>query len=372
MKMLLAEICGPLFLLFLILFVGTIVGMIRIRGISLGLASILILSILTGYLLPSEITNGGFPDTMKLFSSFGTSLFLAVVGLSAGYEWAKGERKKRIASFLIGGGMVLLNFLSALLIGQLDSVINESCLFGTFCGAMTSTPGLAALCESNHILTASATVGYGGAYLFGVIGVVLFVQLMPRDTDSLPAAEKTCTQNDENTTLLTGMASLCAVIVCGRILGTVRLPVSSFSPGTSGGILCSGMLIGHLSKKCFGKRLLEKKSAEAFRNLGLAVFFVGTGVPAGMTLLSGFSARSLAYGILFTLFPILLGYLLARKIFPHSVDTALCIVCGIMTSTPAIGVLWGQKNRNVDTVSYSLSYTGALLAMVFSMRICAV
>ena len=44
-------------------------------------------------------------------------------------------------------------------------------------GALTSTPGLAAALQATHDPLAS--VGYGIAYPFGVLAVVLFVQLLP-------------------------------------------------------------------------------------------------------------------------------------------------------------------------------------------------
>ena len=51
---------------------------------------------------------------------------------------------------------------------------------GLLTGALTSTPGLAAAQEAAGGLADLATTGYAIAYPFGVIGVVLFVQLVPR------------------------------------------------------------------------------------------------------------------------------------------------------------------------------------------------
>ena len=50
---------------------------------------------------------------------------------------------------------------------------------GMMNGALTSTPGLAAALEATN-QNPMASVGYGIAYPFGVVGVVLFVQLLPR------------------------------------------------------------------------------------------------------------------------------------------------------------------------------------------------
>ena len=49
---------------------------------------------------------------------------------------------------------------------------------GLMTGALTCTPGLAAVIEASGSDTAS--IGYGIAYPFGVVGVVLFVQLLPK------------------------------------------------------------------------------------------------------------------------------------------------------------------------------------------------
>ena len=49
---------------------------------------------------------------------------------------------------------------------------------GLFTGALTSTPGLAAAIEATHSPVAS--IGYGIAYPFGVIGVILFIKMAPK------------------------------------------------------------------------------------------------------------------------------------------------------------------------------------------------
>lgn len=51
---------------------------------------------------------------------------------------------------------------------------------GIFAGAMTSTPALAAASEALPAGGERVAVGYGLAYPFGVVAVVLFVQLLPR------------------------------------------------------------------------------------------------------------------------------------------------------------------------------------------------
>jgi putative transport protein len=49
---------------------------------------------------------------------------------------------------------------------------------GLLTGSLTSTPGLAAAIETTQ--SSMASIGYGIAYPFGVIGVILFVRLFPK------------------------------------------------------------------------------------------------------------------------------------------------------------------------------------------------
>lgn len=55
--------------------------------------------------------------------------------------------------------------------------IDKNIAIGLLSGALTSTPGLAAAIVSTQ--SSLASIGYGIAYPFGVIGVILFVRLYP-------------------------------------------------------------------------------------------------------------------------------------------------------------------------------------------------
>ena len=56
--------------------------------------------------------------------------------------------------------------------------IDTPSVVGLIAGALTSTPGLAVAIDSTH--SPLASIAYGIAYPFGVIGVILFVKLLPR------------------------------------------------------------------------------------------------------------------------------------------------------------------------------------------------
>lgn len=56
--------------------------------------------------------------------------------------------------------------------------IDTPSLVGLIAGALTSTPGLAVAIDSTQ--SPLASIAYGIAYPFGVIGVILFVKLLPK------------------------------------------------------------------------------------------------------------------------------------------------------------------------------------------------
>ena len=110
----------------------------------------------------------------------GLALFVYCVGLSAGNRFfsaiAKQGSKLAIMSAVIVGVSALFTCLFGIWF-KVPAGISS----GIFAGACTSTPALAAATESLPGASGSGvSIGYGIAYPFGVVGVVLFVQLLPR------------------------------------------------------------------------------------------------------------------------------------------------------------------------------------------------
>lgn len=164
---------SPVFVLFAVLSVGMALGRITIKGVSLGSSGVLFAALLAGHFhlrIPQGVTE------------LGTAIFVYCVGLGVGNRF--------FASLCSKGSKLVL--LSLLVVGTAWGVTLASCMLfhidsaigvGLFAGACTSTPGLAAAAEALQSAgrnTDTVNIGYGVAYPFGVIGVVLFVQLLPR------------------------------------------------------------------------------------------------------------------------------------------------------------------------------------------------
>lgn len=164
---------NPTFVLFAILALGLALGKISVKGISLGSSGVLFVALAAGHFqlkVPAGVTE------------IGTALFVYCVGLGVGNRFfaslrSKGSKLVLLALVVVGLAWGTA-YLACLLFG-IDSAIGA----GLFAGACTSTPGLAAAVEalqSSSGDTSAVNIGYGVAYPFGVIGVVLFVQLLPR------------------------------------------------------------------------------------------------------------------------------------------------------------------------------------------------
>ncbi|MCQ2364184.1 MAG: YidE/YbjL duplication [Akkermansia sp.] len=163
----------PVFVLFAVLALGLALGRISLKGVSLGSSGVLFVALAAGH-FGLSVPNG--------VTELGTALFVYCVGLGAGNRFFASLRSR-------GAGLVLL---SLVVVGTAWCITYAGCeLFGIshavgaglFAGACTSTPGLAAATEALQQAgadTAAVNIGYGVVYPFGVVGVVLFVQVLPR------------------------------------------------------------------------------------------------------------------------------------------------------------------------------------------------
>ncbi|MDL4842981.1 aspartate:alanine exchanger family transporter [Aquibacillus rhizosphaerae] len=158
----------PLILLFVILFIGSWIGQTKIKGLGLGSAGVLLVAMVFGHF--------GY-QISPIIQNFGLSLFIVAVGLQAGPRFFRMIRSSGIIFGIIGLLIVLVAAITTIIVSNIFH-LSPALSIGLMTGALTSTPGLAAALEATNDPLAS--VGYGIAYPFGVLAVVLFVQLLPR------------------------------------------------------------------------------------------------------------------------------------------------------------------------------------------------
>lgn len=362
------NLISPLSLVFIVLILGYYLGNIKCWGISLDLSGVLIVAVLFGCVVISNDTINEVIDirtlknNMQIYSSLGTALFVSVIGITAGYSFNL-RTLKNARAILIGFLMVLSSFMLMKLISVLDKGISYSKLLGALCGALTTTPGLSAITELDAVISGEAMLAYGGTYLLGVIATMLCVQLFAKKSNMVVEIEEKI--SDENHSAIGGLLQIGITIILGQVIGTIRL--GAFTIGQSGGVLCVGIVLGMIVKKCFSHKIASAKAMGLYRNFGLVLFFVGNGIPAGMSLSSGFDVKLFFYGTLMSIVPICSGVIFS-KLFSRD-NSVSSIVAGGMTSTPAVGVLL-RKQCQVSLESYSMAYVGALLTIILLVRSC--
>ncbi len=159
--------------LFGILFLGLALGNISFKGIALGSSGVLFVAMVAGHYglkIPSGI------------SAIGTALFVYCVGLGVGNRFFSSLKSQGKKLIILASTIVLAGWLTAWGLSELMG-IDLTIGAGIFAGACTSTPALAASLEAAKTAgldESGINIAYGLAYPFGVIGIVLFVQLFPR------------------------------------------------------------------------------------------------------------------------------------------------------------------------------------------------
>ena len=285
---------------------------------------------------------------------------------------------------LMGAVIIALGILTAVIVMKVSG-ISSSLAAGLLTGGLTSTPGLSA--AKDVVADPDAvTAGYGIAYIFGVIGVVLFVQIIPKlsraDMDAERAklaqsssAAKEEVKEEKKRKLLDldghGFAAFALAAIVGTFVGMIKIPLSAdglsgtcFSLTTTGGCLLTSLVFGHFAHIGPVNVTPKGSTLKIFKELGLILFLVGAGIAGGAKFVDLFKFSYFIYGIVMTVVPMILGYLFAKYVLKLSMLNNLGSLTGAMTSTPALGTLIGVSKTDDVASAYAATYPIALIAVV--------
>ncbi len=364
---------NTMMMVFLIAIIGYAVGRIKVCGLDLGTAGILLVALVFGHFgveIPSVVRE------------MGLILFVTSVGYIAGPKFFRNFKANAKSYVSLGLIVIIAGALTCVAIIKIFKIPTDIAV-GMMTGALTSTPGLAAATEATKSVNAS--IGYGIAYPFGVVGVVLFVQLIPRILKVDMEAERakftsvTSVEVKESKKKLIDMDDMGffpfgLAIVLGIILAKIVIPLpggGEFSLGTSGGPLLAGLILGHFGKIGPVNIKVEKRILECMREFGLALFLLGAGVEAGAGFVEILKEQGFVlfiYGAIMTIVPMFIGYLFASKVLKLSVFNNLGSICGGMTSTPALGTLIRVTGSDDVASAYAATYPVALVMVVLASQ----
>ncbi|MBX3011164.1 MAG: transporter [Caldilineaceae bacterium] len=171
----------PLILLFLVAAIGYLVGNLKIRGSSFGIAAVLFVGLLFGALderlkLPEILYQGGL------------IIFVYCIGLSSGRAFFQSLRNGGLKANLLIITMLTIAALLAAAIQRLFA-LSAAQTAGLYAGSLTNTPALAAVLEMVQRVTpvplqeqllAEPVIGYSIAYPIGILGMILAIALTQR------------------------------------------------------------------------------------------------------------------------------------------------------------------------------------------------
>ena len=169
-----ALLSEQMLVLFAILALGSLIGHLSWRGLSLGTAAVFFVGLAFGhfgYTVPKPVMD------------LGLLLFLYAIGLQAGPRFFRTFRKQGWQFVVIAGAALLAAAGVTVILARLLD-LPYALAAGMFTGAVTNTPSLAGAIDTvariEPLQTAAVSVGYGIAYPFSIIGVTLLVQFMPK------------------------------------------------------------------------------------------------------------------------------------------------------------------------------------------------
>ena len=388
------SVTGVSFLLFCIVAiaaVGYALGRITIKGVALETAGVFLVALVFGCVLYPVLdaqfihpTTGesSLGNLLSVVETLGLILFVTSVGFIAGPKFF-GNMKRNFKSYVLLGLIIIVTgglvAAGSIVLGRAIGLGNSpeeltAVVAGLLSGALTSTPAFTAAKETvGAELEAVVSAGYAIAYIFGVVGVVLFVQLIPKlvkadiaaEREKLTAVDAGGKKAYEGTLMEMdsfGFMPFMLAAVIGIFVG--KIAFGTFSLTTTGGCLFAALIFGHFGR--IGKISLmpKEQTLKVFRELGLMLFLIGAGISGGAEFVAIFDPVYFVFGVFLTLIPMIVGFLFARYVLKLSLFNNLGSITGGMTSTPALGTLISVAGTENVATAYAATYPIALIAVV--------
>ncbi len=391
------SITGVSILMLSVLFVaaiGYLLGRITIKEVALGTAGVFVVALLFGafffkplseqmVITQDNVSIHYATNALKIIENLGLIFFVTAVGFIAGPNFFK-NLKKNFKSYIVLGIIAIvvggLTAAACILIGR-GSAENPdeltAIVVGLLSGSLTSTPAFAATKEAvGPSLENAVTSGHAISYLFGVIGVVLFVQLVPKFLGADMEAEREelarhhegkKKRKEPKKALINidpfGLMAFTLAGMLGLFIGSIKF-FNFFSLTTTGGCLIVALIMGHFHRIGRINIMPRKQTLEVFRELGLVLFLIGAGIPGGAHFVEYFRISYFVYGVFMTLVPMIIAFLFAKYVLKLSLLNNLGSVTGAMTSTPALGTLIHTAGTDDVAAAYAATYPIALIMVV--------
>ena len=379
---------GPTILyLALSIFIGLLLGKIKIAHISLGITWILFVGIAIsacGITLNAEM--------LHVLKEFGLILFVVAVGLQVGPGFFRSFKKGGLAMNLMTLVNVALGVLITVIIAKIAHQ-DMSDMAGVYTGAITNTPGLSAAQQVVTDLGMAGgaerlAAGYAVAYPLAVVGMIVTCILLrplcridlskePSTEDAVePSHEKRATPLSQRHKV--NLIPIFVIIALGIIVGSIPIPVGMKAPiklGLAGGPLVVAIIGGWLGVKkgWFTTEFTDSHGIWMLREVGIAMFLACVGLGAGGQFVATVQEHYMwvVYGIIITMVPPIIVTFFGRLVLKMNYYTLMGFIGGSHTDPPTLAFANTvvPKGCKLPDMGYATVYPLTMFLRIFTAQL---
>ena len=379
---------GPtIFYLAVSIFLGLLLGRIKIAKISLGITWVLFVGIAFsafGICLNAEM--------LHIIKEFGLILFVVAVGLQVGPGFFRSFKKGGLAMNLMALVNVALGVLITVIIAKIAHQ-DLADMAGVYTGAITNTPGLSAAQQAVSDLGIEGgadrlAAGYAVAYPLAVVGMIMTcILLRPLcriDLKNEPSTETTLKSQPQKQATPTSqrhkvnLIPIFVIIALGIVIGSIPIPVGMKAPiklGLAGGPLVVAIVGGWLSVKkgWFSTDFTDSHGVWMLREVGIALFLAGVGLGAGGQFVATVQEHYMwvVYGIIITMVPPILVGLFGRLVLKMNYYTLMGFIGGAHTDPPTLAFAntVAPEGCKLPNMGYATVYPLTMFLRIFTAQL---
>lgn len=377
---------GPtVFYLSVSIFLGLLLGRIKIAKISLGITWVLFVGIILSALGVTLNNN-----MLHIIKEFGLILFVTAVGLQVGPGFFKSFKKGGLAMNLMALVNVGLGVAVTVIIAKLA---NESLadMTGVYTGAITNTPGLSAAQQAVTDLGIEGAAdrlaaGYAVTYPLAVVGMIMTCILLrplckidvknePSDL-GIEIEKKSATPTSQRHKV--NLIPLFIIIAVGIVIGSIPIPVGMDAPlklGLAGGPLVAAIIGSWLGvrKGWLTTDFTDSHGVWMLREVGIALFLAGVGLGAGGVFVATVTEHYIwvLYGVIITIVPPIVVATFGRLVLKINYYTLMGFIGGSHTDPPTLAFAnnIAPEGCKLPNMGYATVYPLTMFLRIFTAQL---
>ena len=369
------------------IFVGLLLGKIKIAHVTLGITWVLFVGIALsacGVSLNAEM--------LHVVKEFGLILFVVAVGLQVGPGFFRSFKKGGLAMNLMALVNVGLGVLITVIIAKVAQQ-DLADMAGVYTGAITNTPGLSAAQQAVGDMGMEGgaerlAAGYAVTYPLAVVGMIVSCILLrvfcgidlkkePVSENNLESGtEKQATQLSQRHKV--NLIPIFVIIALGIVVGSIPIPVGMKAPiklGLAGGPLVVAIIGGWLGVKkgWFSTEFTDSHGIWMIREVGIALFLACVGLGAGGQFVATVQEHYIwvVYGIIITMVPPMLVTIFGRLVLKMNYYTLMGFIGGSHTDPPTLAFAntVAPEGCKLPNMGYATVYPLTMFLRIFTAQL---